>query len=265
MDQPEGKKKGGKAKGKASKKRAKNGDADEGEDGAKKKKPRIKLKMPQKADKEAGGRKRKATGGTDGSKKKKSRKSNSASRAKEPVMLDMHDAKMLEDEYMSLDDGFDLARENIVKRGRWTLTSEIESEFESVAKLTLTNISKVSPFLVLSRSCCATLLDSRVLCLFCQYDEYEIFSEPVQFPGYEDIIKNPMDFQTMRAKVDSGGYGKKDQAGKFYDDFLLAFDNCREFNGDSDVSDEGGKVLKALPVVFAKACDEVVRASILIR
>lgn len=89
--------------------------------------------------------------------------------------------------------------------------------------------------------------------------------EPVDIPGYQDIIKNPMDFHTMRAKVDGGGYGKKDQAGKLYDDFLLAFDNCKEFNGEGEVFEEAGKVLKALPVVFAKACDEVVRSSTLIK
>ena len=168
VDQPEGKKKGVKAKGKASRKRAKDGDGptDEGEDGTKKKKPRIKLKMPQKAEKEAAGRKRKTTGGTDGSKKKKARKSNSASRSKEPVALEMHDAKMLEDEFISLADGFDLARETIVKRGRWTLPLEIESEFESVAKLTLTNISKVSLSRIQSEVFVIHFLDSPFLC-FC--------------------------------------------------------------------------------------------------
>jgi len=48
-----------------------------------------------------------------------------------------------------------------------------------------------------------------------RYDNYSIFKEPVTeeaAPGYSDVIKNPMDFGTMRGKVLKGNYGKGSKA-----------------------------------------------------
>jgi hypothetical protein len=46
-------------------------------------------------------------------------------------------------------------------------------------------------------------------------DEYDIFKEPVSeetAPGYSAVIKNPMDFKSMRTKVIKGNYGKGSKA-----------------------------------------------------
>ncbi|XP_065838820.1 bromodomain adjacent to zinc finger domain protein 2-like isoform X2 [Oscarella lobularis] len=50
-----------------------------------------------------------------------------------------------------------------------------------------------------------------------------------QVPSYYDIIENPMDFQTIRAKLKDGSYSRKDA---FANDVRLVFANCRTFNED---------------------------------
>ena len=67
----------------------------------------------------------------------------------------------------------------------------------------------------------------------------------------------------MKSKVEKGKYGQgSDAAAAFYEDFLLVFDNCFTFNqGGGDVVDEAKVVLKALPITFAKSCQEVLRSS----
>lgn len=97
-----------------------------------------------------------------------------------------------------------------------------------------------------------------------RFDEYDIFADPVSdedVQGYSDIISNPMDFGTMKTKAEKGEYGEgPDAAAKFYEDFLLVFDNCFKFNdGVGEVVDAAALVFKALPLTFAKACQEVTR------
>merc|ERR1711862_741810 len=197
-----------------------------------KRKMSIKLRMPKSSDEEEGikgakRRKRKVplqSGGT----KKKARRSPASRAGKDELMVD---PELIEREYNACEDGFEAARANLTKRGRWTLPTEIKSNFQEVALITLTNISK--------------------------YDEYNLFADKVdenELPDYYDAIQNPMDFKTMRAKVQSGGYGSGDAAvGALYDDFLLAFDNCEEYNGQGEVLDASADVVKALPLVFFKA------------
>lgn len=51
--------------------------------------------------------------------------------------------------------------------------------------------------------------------LILRYDTYDIFKEPVSeeaAPGYSDMIKNPMDFGTMKSKAEKGKYGKGSKA-----------------------------------------------------
>jgi len=92
---------------------------------------------------------------------------------------------------------------------------------------------------------------------------FDIFNEPVDesvVPGYYESITNPMDFGTMKSKVEKGVYGKgSDAANKLYQDFLLVFDNCYKFNdGAGEVVDEATRVFKAMPLTFATSCQEVV-------
>jgi len=56
------------------------------------------------------------------------------------------------------------------------------------------------------------------------------FAKPVDihlFKEYPNIIQHPMDFATIKAKVDSGAYQGPQQ---FYDDVKLVFANARQFN-----------------------------------
>ncbi|XP_037370922.2 bromodomain adjacent to zinc finger domain protein 2A isoform X4 [Talpa occidentalis] len=58
------------------------------------------------------------------------------------------------------------------------------------------------------------------------------FLEPVNprlVSGYRRIIKNPMDFSTMRERLLRGGYTSSEE---FAADALLVFDNCQTFNED---------------------------------
>ena len=97
--------------------------------------------------------------------------------------------------------------------------------------------------------------------LFCnyRYDRYHVFTEAVSdtdAPGYSDVVTDPMDFGTMRGKVQEGEYGRGSlAAAAFYGDFLLVFDNCRLYNtDDSDVTEEAARLLALLPETYAAAC-----------
>ena len=94
----------------------------------------------------------------------------------------------------------------------------------------------------------------------------------------------------MKSKAEKGEYGEgSEAAAKLYEDMLLMFDNvscfhdnsfasilslyvshftivssfqCFKFNdGHGEVVDEATHVLKVLPLIFAKACQEVMRMS----
>lgn len=59
------------------------------------------------------------------------------------------------------------------------------------------------------------------------------FLEPVNprlVPGYRRIIKNPMDFLTMRERLLQGGYCSCEE---FAADAQLVFNNCEQFNEDT--------------------------------
>lgn len=55
-------------------------------------------------------------------------------------------------------------------------------------------------------------------------DKLHIF---MQVPDYLDYIKTPMDFSSMRAKVDGHEYRSLDD---FHDDFELIVNNCITYN-----------------------------------
>lgn len=70
------------------------------------------------------------------------------------------------------------------------------------------------------------------------------FLEPVNprlVPGYRKIIKNPMDFATMRTRLLRGGYSSSEE---FAADALLVFDNCQTFNEDDSDVGKAGHVMR---------------------
>ncbi|CAI4228208.1 unnamed protein product [Auanema sp. JU1783] len=59
-------------------------------------------------------------------------------------------------------------------------------------------------------------------------DKMKVFLEPVlNVPGYESIIKKPMDLATMQKKADEFRYANMNE---FRNDFNQMMDNCRKFN-----------------------------------
>ncbi|XP_038900278.1 uncharacterized protein LOC120087359 [Benincasa hispida] len=66
-------------------------------------------------------------------------------------------------------------------------------------------------------------------------DTHGVFSEPVdpnELPDYHAIIQNPMDFGTVRAKLDGGAYANLDQ---FEEDIFLICSNAMKYNASDTV------------------------------
>ncbi|CAN6225360.1 unnamed protein product [Urochloa humidicola] len=66
-------------------------------------------------------------------------------------------------------------------------------------------------------------------------DTYGVFSEPVdpeELPDYFDIIKHPMDFSTIRKKLDKGAYSNLEQ---FEDDVFLICSNAMCYNSPDTI------------------------------
>ncbi|TVU10293.1 hypothetical protein EJB05_43815 [Eragrostis curvula] len=66
-------------------------------------------------------------------------------------------------------------------------------------------------------------------------DTYGVFSEPVdaeELPDYHDIIKHPMDFSTVRKKLDKGAYSSLEQ---FEDDVYLISSNAMCYNSPDTI------------------------------
>uniref|UniRef100_A0A8D0GHR7 Bromodomain adjacent to zinc finger domain 2A n=1 Tax=Sphenodon punctatus TaxID=8508 RepID=A0A8D0GHR7_SPHPU len=79
------------------------------------------------------------------------------------------------------------------------------------------------------------------------------FLEPVNprlVPGYRKVIKNPMDFATMRTQLLRGGYTSCEE---FAADAALVFENCRTFNEDES---EVGKAGLAMRQFFESRWEE---------
>nr|XP_041567487.1 bromodomain adjacent to zinc finger domain protein 2A isoform X1 [Taeniopygia guttata]XP_041567488.1 bromodomain adjacent to zinc finger domain protein 2A isoform X1 [Taeniopygia guttata]XP_041567489.1 bromodomain adjacent to zinc finger domain protein 2A isoform X1 [Taeniopygia guttata] len=76
------------------------------------------------------------------------------------------------------------------------------------------------------------------------HEEAWPFLEPVNprlVPGYRRVIKNPMDFATMRARLLRGGYSS---SAEFAADALLVFDNCQTFNEDDSAVGRAGHAMR---------------------
>ncbi|XP_010188841.1 PREDICTED: bromodomain-containing protein 1 isoform X2 [Mesitornis unicolor] len=102
---------------------------------------------------------------------------------------------------------------------------------------------QLTPFTVLLRS---------VLDQLQEKDSARIFAQPVnlkEVPDYLDHIKHPMDFSTMRKRLDAQGYRNLSE---FEEDFNLIVDNCMKYNAKDTIfyraavrlRDQGGVVLR---------------------
>ncbi|KAK1906883.1 Bromodomain and PHD finger-containing protein 3 [Dissostichus eleginoides] len=83
-------------------------------------------------------------------------------------------------------------------------------------------------------------------------DQAKIFTQPVdisEVPDYPSHIKHPMDFSTMRQRIDAQAYNNFEQ---FENDFNLIVDNCMKYNSKDTyfyraavrLRDQGGSLLR---------------------
>ncbi|XP_061107992.1 bromodomain-containing protein 1-like isoform X4 [Conger conger] len=97
-----------------------------------------------------------------------------------------------------------------------------------------------------------TILLRSVLDQLQEKDQAKIFAQPVslnEVPDYLDHIKVPMDFSTMRSRIEAHGYRNLDE---FEDDFNLIVANCMKYNAKDTffyraavrLRDQGGVVLR---------------------
>ncbi len=152
------------------------------------------------------------------------------------------DKAKIKQKFETLDGSFSEARAFFTERGPWTLPPSVPIDKDKeVAKILLSKMKKL--------------------------DQYNLFANPVtesEAPGYSDIIKNPMDFRTMKEKVEQNEYGRgSDLVKGFYFDVLLVMDNCALYNElNSEVSKEAARILALLPETFASACIAVSSAGV---
>lgn len=81
-----------------------------------------------------------------------------------------------------------------------------------------------------------------------------LFSEPVpreEFPEYYELIKKPMDYGTMKQKLDRGEYRSAHAMQK---DFVLIMSNCVQFNApDSEIVKEARRQVLLRPTLLKEA------------
>ncbi|XP_075884944.1 bromodomain-containing protein 1-like isoform X3 [Nelusetta ayraudi] len=122
-------------------------------------------------------------------------------------------------------------------RKREKLKREEMKQQQSALELQLT------PFNILLRAVLAQLQEK---------DKYNIFAQPVsskEVPDYLDHIKHPMDFSTMRKRIDGHAYRSLDDLEA---DFDLVISNCMHYNARDTffykaaqrMQDHGGAVLR---------------------
>ncbi|XP_030627245.1 bromodomain-containing protein 1 [Chanos chanos] len=97
-----------------------------------------------------------------------------------------------------------------------------------------------------------TILLKAVLDQLQERDQAKIFAQPVsieEVPDYLDHIKHPMDFSTMRKRIDAQAYRNLDE---FEADFNLIISNCMKYNAKDTyfyraavrLRDQGGALLR---------------------
>lgn len=103
----------------------------------------------------------------------------------------------------------------------------------------------------------------RLLEQLCAKDPQEIFAEPVdteEVPDYMDVVKNPMDFSTMRAKLRSGEYTTLDVMEQ---DFNLMVQNCLAYNNKDTIFYRAGiKMRDQGAVLFKAARKDLIKSGI---
>lgn len=111
------------------------------------------------------------------------------------------------------------------------------------------------PWPVFPRHVVKTVL-STILEEVMKYDEENggVFSVPVpreEFPEYYEQIKNPMDYSTMKKKLENGEYRSAQGMQK---DFVLILQNCRDFNDpSSDIVKEARRQHLRRPKILKEA------------
>ncbi|XP_058501159.1 bromodomain-containing protein 1-like isoform X2 [Solea solea] len=102
---------------------------------------------------------------------------------------------------------------------------------------------QLTPFNILLRAVLSQLQEK---------DQCSIFAQPVnikEVPDYLDHIKNPMDFSTMRKRIDTHDYRSLEE---FEEDFNLIINNCMKYNAKDTfffkaaqrMQDHGGVILR---------------------
>ncbi|XP_034095991.1 bromodomain-containing protein 1-like isoform X2 [Gymnodraco acuticeps] len=102
---------------------------------------------------------------------------------------------------------------------------------------------QLTPFNILLRAVLSQLQEK---------DQYSIYAQPVnvkEVSDYLDHVKNPMDFSTMRKRIDAHEYGSLDD---FEADFNLVISNCMKYNSKDTffhkaaqrMQDHGGAILR---------------------
>ncbi|KAI9113206.1 hypothetical protein K1719_015731 [Acacia pycnantha] len=77
-------------------------------------------------------------------------------------------------------------------------------------------------------------------------DSHGVFSEPVdpeELPDYHDIIEHPMDFSTVRKKLDGGVYNNLEQ---FEKDVLLICSNAMQYNAADTIYHRQARAMQEL-------------------
>ncbi|XP_054799644.1 uncharacterized protein LOC129304044 isoform X2 [Prosopis cineraria] len=77
-------------------------------------------------------------------------------------------------------------------------------------------------------------------------DSHGVFSEPVdpeELPDYHDIIEHPMDFATVRKKLDGGVYNNLEQ---FEKDVLLICSNAMQYNAPDTIYHRQARAMQEL-------------------
>lgn len=105
---------------------------------------------------------------------------------------------------------------------------------------------------------------NRLLEQLCAKDPQEIFSEPVdidEVPDYTDVVKQPMDFSTMRSKLRSGEYKTLDNMEY---DFNLMVKNCLAYNNKDTIFYRAGtKMRDQGAALFKSTRKELIKNGIL--
>ena len=86
----------------------------------------------------------------------------------------------------------------------------------------------------------------RLISTLWKFNQSWVFHDPVDpakdnVPDYFNVIKNPMDFGTIKQRLNTNYYHRMQE---FLDDMQLVFDNCSKFNGEDNTIGKIGKLVR---------------------